>query len=76
MKKYLVLILLAVAFTSCEKIIHEIKDHKNGDGKKEDILYFQTNDFRDNQNAILAYRHVEGGSCNNLVVLITPKVQV
>ena len=61
MKKYLSFILLLIVFTSCQKLVEEFKDHKNGNGKKEDILYFQTNDYRENQNALLAYYRAADG---------------
>jgi 6-phosphogluconolactonase (cycloisomerase 2 family) len=53
MKKIILSGILATLLFSCKK------DQKEDNNK--DILYIQTNDFRENQNAVLAYHYVKGG---------------
>jgi 6-phosphogluconolactonase (cycloisomerase 2 family) len=53
MKKIILSGILAILLFSCKK------DQKEDNNK--DILYIQTNDFRENQNAVLAYHYVKGG---------------
>jgi len=53
MKKIILSGILATLLFSCKK------DQKEDNNK--DILYIQTNDFRANQNAVLAYHYVKGG---------------
>lgn len=69
MKKIIFLSVLVVSLISCSKEL-ELDNNENalvmekGNGNSEersDILYIQTNDFHDNQNAILAYHLVGQG---------------
>ncbi|MDQ6608856.1 MAG: lactonase family protein [Bacteroidota bacterium] len=72
MKKSLLIILISIVALSCQKSLNEsnlpsaLESSKNNKADKNnektnDILYVQTNDYRDNQNAILTYHHVGQG---------------
>ncbi len=68
MKKLLFLSLLTTLMFSCKK---EFKQDDQGKGKgnnnkeeRSDILYIQTNDFHEHQNAVLAYHMVGNGPDN------------
>ncbi len=72
MKKSILIFILSIAFAACQKNAKDTNlqqnlqsaknnNGNNGNGKTDDILYIQTNDFHDNQNAVLAYHHVGQG---------------
>lgn len=62
MKRFLILSILTSLLFSCNKDVFKLDHHgKGSDKKNNDILYILSNDFHNNNNAVLAYHHVGQG---------------